>query len=87
MITSDGGYIVAGTSSDTRRGILVLKLDANGDIGGCNIIGTSNATVNDTNVNGVAISVSSEDTSVSGQNSNAVITNPTLSSSQQCGAP
>jgi hypothetical protein len=86
--TSDGGYIVAGyTTSFGAGGIWVLKLDANGDIGGCNLIGTSNATVKDTSVNGVATSVTPRDTSVSGQNSSAVIKSPTLSSSQQCGAP
>jgi hypothetical protein len=87
--TSDGGYVVAGTtlSSDAGGDIWVLKLDANGDIGGCSLIGTSNATVSDTNVNGVTTSVSPKDTSVSAQDSTAIIRETTVTSSQQCGAP
>jgi hypothetical protein len=79
--TTDGGYIVAGA---VYLDIWILKLDANGDIGGCNLIGTSNATVSDTAVIGVATSVSPGNTSVSGQNSNAVITDTNVTPSQQC---
>jgi hypothetical protein len=87
--TSDGGYVVAGETFSFGAGgdIWVLKLDANGDIGGCSLIGTSNATVSDTTVNGVTTSVSPKDTSVSAQDSTAIIRETTVSSSQQCGAP
>jgi len=60
--TSDGGYIVAGQTYSFGAGHydgLVLKLDENGDIPDCDIIGVSNATV--------------ENTYVSGQNSSAII--------------
>jgi uncharacterized delta-60 repeat protein len=85
--TADGGYIVAGWTSSFGAGgydIWVLKLDANGDIVGCNLIGTSAATVSDTAVIGFATSVSPGNTSVSGQNSNAVITDTNVTPSQQC---
>jgi uncharacterized repeat protein (TIGR02543 family) len=85
--TSDAGYIVAGRTTSFGAGtydIWVLKLDANGDIVGCNLIGTSNATVSDTAVIGVATSASPGNTSVSGQNSNAVITNTNVTPSRQC---
>lgn len=48
--TSDGGYAVAGTT-DFGGGpgdVWVLKLDSNGNINGCPIVGTSNAQVNNT---------------------------------------
>jgi hypothetical protein len=87
--TSDGGYIVAGTtySFGAGRYIWVLKLDANGDIGDCNIIGTSNATVKDTSGNSNSVVTSVGPTSVSAQNTNAVITDTKVTHFQQCGAP
>jgi hypothetical protein len=86
--TSDGGYIVAGTvNSFGEGGIWVLKLDANGDIGDCNIIGTSNATVKDTSGNSNSVVTSVGPTSVSAQNTNAVITDTKVTPYQQCGAP
>ncbi|MCC6026464.1 MAG: S-layer homology domain-containing protein, partial [Caldimicrobium sp.] len=58
--TSDGGYIVAGwTNSSAYYGrykynrVLVLKLDRNGNIQGCSIVGSSNATVQMTNASGI----------------------------------
>jgi len=85
--TADGGYIVAGSTYSFGWDIWVLKLDANGDIGGCSLIGTSNATVSDTTLNKFAFSVGPGNTSASGQNSSAVITETNVTPSQQCGAP
>jgi uncharacterized delta-60 repeat protein len=85
--TSDGGYIVPGWTASFAVGVSdlwVLKLDANGDIVGCNLIGTSAATVSDTAVIGFATSVGPDNTSVSGQDSNAVITNTNVTPSRQC---
>lgn len=83
--TSDGGYVVAGQTYSFGAGdsdIWVLKLDANGDIGGsCGIVGTSNVTVTDTNVTPVDTSATVTDTSatvtdtsVTPQDSNATVT-------------
>jgi len=49
--TSDGGYAVAG-NTDFGGGwsdVWVLKLDSNGNINECPIVGTSNAEINNTN--------------------------------------
>ena len=46
--TDDGGYIVAGGTDSFRAGdwnVWVLKLDEDGDIPGCNIVGESDAVV------------------------------------------
>jgi len=56
--TQDDGYIVAGETTSFGAGAAdfwVLKLDENGDITGCNIIGTSNVSVNDTDARGSII--------------------------------
>jgi len=83
--TADGGYIVAGTIGSVGVSDLwVLKLDANGDIGGCDLIYTPDATVSDADLAGFAASVSPGNTSVLGQDSNAVITNTNVTPSQRC---
>ena len=63
--TTDGGYIVAGRTYCFGAGSQdnwILKLDGNGNINNCDIVGTSNVTVTDTSISGV--------------NSNAIITIP-----------
>jgi len=48
--TSDGGYIVAGFTNSFGAGtwpdLFLIKTDANGDIGSCEIVGNANPTVN-----------------------------------------
>ena len=50
--TMDGRYVIAGrTNSFGAEGlIMILKLDGNGEISGCDIVGTSNAIVSDVTV-------------------------------------
>ena len=72
--TTDGGFIVAGETNSSGAGVydfLVLKLNNNGEIKDCDIIGTSNATVTDT-------TVSPANTSVNGVTSSATITNTSI---------
>jgi hypothetical protein len=66
--TTDGGYIVAGGGP---KGFFVLRLDNNGDIPGCSVVGTSNATVKDTNIIGADTSVTGTDTAIVPLTSNA----------------
>ena len=68
--TLDGGYIVSGWTDSFGvggRDLWVLKIDSNGEVLGCDIMNTSNATVTDTSVSGV-------NTSITGQPFSAVIT-------------
>jgi len=69
--TTDGGYIVAGYTMSFSDGYgdraLVLKLNNNGDIPNCGIIGTSDAIVSDTNVEG-------QDSNATIQSTSATIT-------------
>lgn len=49
--TLDGGYVIAGnTNSFGSDGLMILKLDSNGEIPGCDIIETSNVQVIDRTV-------------------------------------
>ena len=67
--TVDGGYVVLGYGASFRsdyHATLVLKLDNNGNIPECDIIGISNATVTDTTVMGTNTSITESDTSVIG---------------------
>ena len=85
--TGDGGYMVAGLTYSFGAGdsdLWLLKVDGRGDIYGCplekEVQGSgweTNATVVDTH--GVG-----QETNVSGQDSAATITVPTVSQAQQC---
>jgi hypothetical protein len=85
--TSDGGYIVAGWTGSFGAGsanFWVLKLDSNGNITGCSAEGSSNATVNTTNVSGAITSATVASTSVNPATSNATINNTDASPRQVC---
>jgi hypothetical protein len=65
--TADGGYIVASRTNSFGSGssdFLILKLDANGDIPSCAIVGSSDATVSDTSVSPSDTSVTPMDTDI-----------------------
>jgi uncharacterized protein (DUF2141 family) len=85
--TSDGGYIVAGWTGSFGAGsanFWVLKLDSNGNITGCSAEGSSNATVNTTNVSGAITSATVASTSVNPATSNATIKNTNASLIDSC---
>jgi hypothetical protein len=68
--TMDGGYVAAGWSNSFGAGngdLWVSKLDGDGKIAGCSIIGTSYATGKTTLVSGVATSATPRDTGVTPQ--------------------
>ena len=84
--TSDGGYIVAGYtySFGTRQGAWVLKLDSNGNIPGCSVEGSSNATVKTTNAKVVDSSAIVTNTGVTPGTINAVVKDTSVSPMQIC---
>ena len=65
--TTDGGYVVAGYTESVvigPSGIFVLRLDSNGEIPNCNIVGTSEATIIDIDISGQDTSATIADISV-----------------------
>ncbi len=48
--TSDGGSIVAVSTDSYASGVMTLKLDSNGDVPGCDIVGDSHAIVSAANM-------------------------------------
>jgi len=82
--TTDGGYIVAGATNSFGAGssdFWVLKLDSNGDIPDCPIIGESNAIMNDTNaivtdtnVTGIDTNVIPLESAATGSDTNTIVT-------------
>jgi uncharacterized delta-60 repeat protein len=79
--TADGSYIVAGRTRSFGSGdrdIFLLKLDSDGEIPGCSVMGSSNfvvsptnATVHDTYIDPVSSDVSVGNTDVTGQGTTA----------------
>jgi hypothetical protein len=90
--TSDGGYIVAGWifsffNTIYESDFWVLKLDSNGGIPDCSIIGTSNAIVNDVSSAVNDTTVTGIDTNVSPQTSSAVTTDTNATVKDTCSPP
>jgi hypothetical protein len=90
--TSDGGYIVAGWifsffNTIYESDFWVLKLDSNGGIPDCSIIGTSNAIVNDVSSAVNDTTVTGIDTNVSLQTSSAVTTDTNATVKDTCSPP
>jgi len=84
--TSDGGYIVAGSTASYgagKRDFLLLKLSSNGDIDpACRFIRESNAEVSDsgispvdTNIDPMDTDITSQDTDIISQESEALVYN------------
>jgi hypothetical protein len=74
--TSDGGYIVAGFTRSYGPGDadpFILKLDSSGNIPDCQIIGTSNAAVSDTDVDVTTPAVEETNPNVPAQTSTASV--------------
>jgi predicted secreted protein len=85
--TSDAGYVLAGATGSFGVGnsdLWVLKLDASGDIPGCPLVASSNATIVATQVVGVDSQARTEDTSCRIKNTSASARVSTASSSTQC---
>jgi len=85
--TSDGGYIVAGWTASFGAGsgdILLIKTDANGNIGSCSIVQNVNPTVNTVSptVTTPTPSVFSESPTVNSVS--PTVTSPTLTVSEPC---
>ena len=71
QVTSEGGYIVTGSTDSFGAGdedLWVLKLSPNGDIPSCGIMGISDASVSDTSVSPSDTNVIPMDTNVIPQN-------------------
>ena len=87
--TADGGYIISGLSFSYGAGIAdawLLRLDANGDIGGsCGIVMPTSVTPSDTTVlPDATFSVTTADTAVSGVISTLAVNGITLTEDTQC---
>jgi uncharacterized delta-60 repeat protein len=90
--TPDGGYIVTGDSAsfgspDNGHEVLVLKLDVNGEIPGCNAMGTSAAVVADTSTAVVTTTVTPVTTTAIAINTNLVSQATTAEQRDACFAP
>ncbi len=87
--TTDGGYIVSGITAfgTGNSDAWVLRVDPDGDIGGgCSLIGTSTATILDTNATVSSPSITIGNTLASGVPSTLTVSDSTLSESAQCTA-
>jgi len=90
--TADGGFIVTGDSASfgsPKNGheALVLKLDSNGEIPGCNAMGMSNATVADTWAEVITTAVTPVETSVAAVDTNLVSQVTTAEQRDACFGP
>jgi hypothetical protein len=83
--TSDGGYIVAGgTGSFSVEGALLLKTDANGNIGSCEIVQNVSPTVNTVSPTVTTPSLSVFSVSPTVNSVSPTVTTPTPTVSELC---
>ena len=85
--TSDGGYIVAGSTSSFGAGgsdFWLLKLDEGGSIPKCPLVGGSDATITDTSVVGTDTAIAGDDTSVTPADTGVTPSDTDCSIDTQC---
>jgi hypothetical protein len=83
--TLDGGYVVAGnTDSFDADGLMILKLDSNGEIPGCDIIEPSDVQVIDMTVIAQDISLTVESRSLTATNTDAFAQDISVEISEVC---
>jgi hypothetical protein len=85
--TSDGGYIVAGRTYSSVVGseeVLLVKTDANGNIGSCEIVQNANPTVNTVSPTVTTPSPSVSSVSPTVNSVSPTVTTPTLTVSELC---
>ena len=85
--TSDEGYIMAGITDSFGvwgSDLWVLKLDSNGDLPGCPLIGTSNAIVINTTAAETSSSATVKNTSIKPKDTEAVVADTAATPITQC---
>jgi len=84
--TLDSGYIASGmvANEEGDGSALLLKLDVNGEIAGCPLMGTSNAAANDTSATITDTSIAWIDTSLPLQTSTTSLVNTSSMATEVC---
>jgi len=83
--TTDGGYVIASSIGYPYSDFWVLKLDANGNIGStCQIIGTTNTVVTDTNITPIDTNAIVTDTNATVTTTNVISLDSSAITTTQC---